>query len=68
LKDLVKTLCGNANLGKLEEVERAEDTAKSAYIKALAAAFLPQVRTVMQRQHHGAVRNRCRAQKECAAR
>jgi uncharacterized protein (TIGR02284 family) len=48
---------GDANLGMLEEVERAEDQAKAAYTKALTATLPQQVRTVVQRQHDGAVRN-----------
>lgn len=53
----VKTTVGDANLGMLEEIERAEDTAKAAYTKALNAKLPPEVRTVVQRQHDGAVRN-----------
>ena len=53
----VKATVGDANVGTLEEVESAEDKAKAAYTKALAATLPPQVRTVVQRQHDGAVRN-----------
>jgi len=53
----VKATVGDANIGTLEEVERAEDKAKATYIKALSAKLPPQVRTVVQRQHDGAVRN-----------
>ena len=48
---------GDTNLSMLEEVERAEDKAKAAYTKALAATLPQQVRMVVQRQHDGAVRN-----------
>ena len=53
----VKATIGDANIGTLEEVESAEDKAKAAYTKALKAKLPPQVRTVVQRQHDGAVRN-----------
>ncbi len=53
----LKTSVGDANLGMLEEVERAEDHAKASYAKALKATLSSQVRTVVQRQHDGAVRN-----------
>jgi uncharacterized protein (TIGR02284 family) len=53
----VKATVGDANIGTLEEVESAEDKAKAAYTKALAASLPAQVRAVVQRQHDGAVRN-----------
>ncbi len=53
----VITSVGDANISVLEEVERAEDKAKSAYAKALTATLSEQVRSVVQRQHDGAVRN-----------
>ena len=53
----VKATAGDANIGMLEEVERAEDKAKAAYVKALTASLPQQVRIVVQRQHDGAVRN-----------
>ena len=53
----VKATVGDANIGTLEEVESAEDKAKAAYTKALSATLPPQVRSVVQRQHDGAVRN-----------
>ena len=53
----VAAVVGDANLSMLDEVERAEDTAKAAYAKALTATLPPQVRLVVQRQHDGAVRN-----------
>ncbi len=48
---------GDTNLSTLEEVERAEDTAKQAYGSALTEKLPEQVREVVQRQHDGAVRN-----------
>jgi len=53
----VKATVGDANIGTLEEAESAEDKAKAAYIKALRATLSSQVRSVVQRQHDGAVRN-----------
>ena len=53
----VKTTVGDANIGMLEEVESAEDKAKAVYAKALTAKLPQQVRSVVQRQHDGAVRN-----------
>ena len=53
----VKATVGDANIGTLEEVERAEDKAKAAYIKALTADLPQEVRSLVQRQHDGAVRN-----------
>jgi uncharacterized protein (TIGR02284 family) len=53
----VKATVGDANVRMLEEVERAEDIAKAAYIKALTATLPHQIRVVVQRQHDGAVRN-----------
>ena len=72
----VKATVGDSNVGTLEEVESAEDKAKAVYIKALTATLPSQVRTVVQRQHDGAVRNhdlirdlrnKYRANKEAAA-
>ena len=45
------------NLAVLEEAERGEDVAKAAYTKALEAPLPPQVRTVVERQHQGVLRN-----------
>ena len=53
----VKATIGDANLGMLEEVESAEDKAAAAYAKALTAKLPQQVRSVVQRQHAGTVRN-----------
>jgi len=53
----VKAKVGDANIGTLEEVESAEDKAKAIYTKALATKLPPQIRSVVQRQLEGAVRN-----------
>lgn len=53
----VKATVGDANISTLEEMERAEDKAKSAYIRALTVKLPDPVRSVVQRQHDGAVRN-----------
>jgi len=54
----VKTAIGDANVAALEEMERTEDRAATAYAKALAAGLPVQIRCVVQLQHYGAVRNR----------
>jgi uncharacterized protein (TIGR02284 family) len=53
----VKAAIGDANVDTLEEVESAEDKAKAVYARALKGELPEQVRTVVQRQHDGAVRN-----------
>lgn len=53
----VKSSIGDANISMLEDVERAEDKAKAEYVKALNTKLPQQVRSVVQRQHDGAVRN-----------
>lgn len=53
----VKATVGDANIGTLEEVESAEDIAKAIYKKALTVNLSPEIRSVVQRQHDGAVRN-----------
>ncbi len=53
----VKTRVGDANIGMLEVVESAEDKAKALSAKALTAKLPQQIRSVVQRQHDGAVRN-----------
>ena len=53
----VKATVGDANIGMLEEVESAEDKAAAVYAKALTAKLPQQVRSVVQRQHAGTVRN-----------
>jgi uncharacterized protein (TIGR02284 family) len=53
----VKAAFGDANIAVLEEVEHAEAKATAAYAKALTATLPQQIRSVVQRQHDGAVRN-----------
>ena len=53
----VKATVGDANLGMLKEIERAEDQAKAAYTKALTVRLPPEVHLAVQRQHQSAVRN-----------
>ena len=53
----MKTMIGDANLTMLEDVERAEDKAKAAYVQALTTKMSQQIRSVVKRQHDGAVHN-----------
>ena len=53
----VKSATGDPNIAMLEVVECEEDKAKAEYAKALSATLPMQIRTVVQRQHDGAVRN-----------
>jgi len=53
----LKTAIGDANVALLEDMVRSEDQAAKAYTKALTAGLPPQIRSVVQRQHYGAVRN-----------
>ena len=57
----VKSATGDHNIAMLEVVECEEDKAKAKakaqYAKALSATLPMQIRTVVQRQHDGAVRN-----------
>jgi uncharacterized protein (TIGR02284 family) len=52
-----KPAIGDINLALLEDVERAEDKAKAAYVQALTLKLSQQVRNVVKRQHDGAVHN-----------
>lgn len=54
----VRATAGGADITMLKELERAEDRAGAAFVKALGVKLPPQVRSVVQRQHDGAVRNR----------
>jgi len=54
----LKTVISDPNIAVLEEMERAEGHAATAYAKALAAGLPPQIHGVVQLQHYGAVRNR----------
>lgn len=51
------TLAGYSDKVILEETERGEDTALSAYRKALEEALPPDVRVVVERQFDGVKRN-----------
>jgi len=51
----VKAAAGD--VGTLEEVESAEDKAKTAYTKALTVALSPHVRNVVKRQRDDVIRN-----------
>lgn len=51
------TLAGYTDKAILEETERGEDTALSAYRKALEQALPPEVRTIVERQFDGVKRN-----------
>ena len=53
----LKATIGDANISTLEDVESAEDKAKAIYTRALDANLPPEVRSVVQRQQEGAVRN-----------
>ena len=53
----VRASFGDADLALLEAVESAEDTAKAAYATALASDLAAPIRTVVQRQSDGAIRN-----------
>ena len=54
----LKTAIGDTNVAVLDNMARAEDRAATAYAKALTATLPPQVRSVLQLQHYGAVRSR----------
>jgi uncharacterized protein (TIGR02284 family) len=53
----VKSAVSESNTAVLEEVERGEDHAKAAYSKALKADLPSPIRTVIERQRDGAIRN-----------
>ena len=53
----VKSATGDPNIAMLEVVECEEDNAKAKYAMALSAILPTQIRTVVQRQYDGAVRN-----------
>lgn len=54
---LKSAIAANDNLAVLEEVERGEDVAKAAYEKALKADLPVQVKTVVEKQYQGVLRN-----------
>lgn len=53
----VKAAVGDSNVAVLEEVERGEDYAKSAYKKALAMDLPMAVKAVVEHQYSGVLRN-----------
>ena len=53
----MKPVVGNVNLYTLAEVEHAENRAEAAYVKALSTVLPQSIRSVVQRQYNGAVRN-----------
>jgi uncharacterized protein (TIGR02284 family) len=55
--NLKAAVTGRSDLAILEECERGEDVAKAHYRKALDGELPPDVRSVVERQYQGAVRN-----------
>lgn len=51
------TLAGYTDVGMLEECERGEDVAKARYKKALEQALPEPIRTIVERQYQGVLRN-----------
>ena len=48
---------GDSNVAVLEEVERGEDVAKSAYARVLKANLPADVRGIVERQYQGVLKN-----------
>ncbi len=48
---------GNTNVSSLVDVEHAEDRVEAAYVKALSTVLPPNIRSVVERQYNGAIRN-----------
>lgn len=53
----VRAAVGDNNVAVLEEVERGEDLAKSAYAKALKADLPADIRQTIDQQYQGVLRN-----------
>ena len=53
----VRAAVGDNNVAVLEEVERGEDMAKSAYAKALKADLPADIRQTVDQQYQGVLRN-----------
>lgn len=53
----VKSAVADSNIAVLEEVERGEDHAKAAYKKALTGDLPSPIRSVVERQQQGTIRN-----------
>ena len=51
------TLSGYSDVGMLEECERGEDVAKARYKKALEQPLPEPIRTIVERQYQGVLRN-----------
>lgn len=51
------TLAGFTDLGMLQECERREDVAKARYLKALEQPLPEPIRTIVERQYQGVLRN-----------
>lgn len=51
------TLAGYTDVGMLEECERGEDVAKARYKKALEQPLPEPIRTIVERQYQGVLRN-----------
>ena len=55
--DIKAKIVGKKDLAVLEECERGEDVAKSAYQKALAKGLPQQIQAVVELQYQGVLRN-----------
>ncbi|MBV7483751.1 PA2169 family four-helix-bundle protein [Bordetella sp. BOR01] len=55
--NLKAAVTGRSDVAILEECERGEDVAKAAYADALKEELPAEVRTVVERQYQGVVRN-----------
>lgn len=52
-----KATIGDTNIAVLDEVERGEDVAKAVYSRAMKADLPIEVRSVLDRQYQGVLRN-----------
>ena len=55
--DIKSAVTGKDETAVLNECERGEDIAVASYRKALDIGFPPDIRTVVERQFHGVMRN-----------
>jgi uncharacterized protein (TIGR02284 family) len=53
----VKTSVEDNNKAVLEEVERGEDHAKTVYAQVLSTPLPPEIKTLVQKQYRGVLRN-----------
>jgi len=51
------TLAGFTDVGLLEECERGEDVAKARYLKAMQQPLPDAIRSIVERQYQGVLRN-----------